>query len=290
MAREGAKYSSAQWQHDRVSRVKSVIGYVKRKYPEWPWPAGVLEWAGSFTAKPFRPKASNRQPMPPDVFGMLVANCRRWAMTAPEEYDATSQPGRAKRLQAMWRRRDGVQFEAILRLGLNCGLDPVDIERITWDDLKLDVAVPHIQFARRKVEGKVGEAVQRVTPLVPSTVKALTQWRVFEAPHGGPVFRTARKGHYSRNCVSHTMKRLRAEAGVDACWSFKHLRNIGPTLARRARLSSDEREAFLGHVVRGTSRFYEDDVDEHYLIPVVNLIGQHYGGGEQVVATPVAST
>jgi hypothetical protein len=59
-------------------------------------------------------------------------------------------------------------------------------------------------------------------------------------------------------------------------------------LAQR-RLYDDERDAFLGHVVRGTSRLYEGDVDETYLVPLVNLIGQHYLDGEQVQDGPLLS-
>ena len=39
---------------------------------------------------------------------------------------------------------------------------------------------------------------------------------------------------------------------------------------------------FLGHVVDGTSRFYEGDVDEAFLVSLVNLIGEQYFDGEHV--------
>lgn len=77
-------------------------------------------------------------------------------------------------------------------------------------------------------------------------------------------------------------RRLADEAGVDRRWSFKHLRNVGPSIAKRAKLPRDEREAFLGHVVDGTSKFYEADVDETFLVNRVNLIGEQYFGGEHV--------
>ncbi len=282
LALEGAKYSSAQWRLDRAKHVKSVIKYVRKKYPEWPWPAGVVDWADSFESRAVRPKARNRAPMPANVVDALIGRCRAWAGTDPEAVDATTQSGRGKRVQARRKRRNGVQFEAILRLALNCALDPIDVERITWEDLKLDAATPYISFARRKVESKIGAAVERITPLLPSTLEALRRWQAYEGGRGGPVFRTASKAKYGRNIVSGTINRLREEAGVGNDWSFKHLRNVGPTLARRARLSRDEREAFLGHVVDGTSRFYEGDVNQTYLIPLVNLIGMQYCGGERV--------
>ncbi len=285
VAREGAKHSP-KWQGSRVAIVKGVLRFVRKRYPEWPWPVGILEWADSYMVRPYRSPAVNREPMPAKTFAALVEQCRTWTHISTTAHDATTQSGRAKRLQAIRTRRDGCQFEAILRLGLNCGLDPVDIERLTWNDLRLTAATPHMRFARRKIERAVGMAVERITPLLPSTVEAVERWRSGGEPHGEWVFRTARAGRYSRNRVAQTMKRLREESGVDGSWSFKHLRNVGPTLARRARLSNDEREAFLGHVVGGTSRFYEGDVDETYLIPLVDLIGEQYFDGEKVEAGP----
>jgi integrase len=242
----------------------------------------VLEWADSYHFKAFKPKAANRRPLPVEVFAALISQCRTWARTDPQAIPATTQSGRGKREQARRKQRDGVQFEGILRLALNCALDPVDVERITWDALKLDARVPHMRFPRRKIEGMTGEALDRLTPLLPSTVDSLLRWREHEMPVGGQVFRTARKGRCGRNRVSATMKRLRDGASVDESWSFKHLRNVGATLGKRGRRSRDERDAFLGHVVDGTSKFYEGDVDETYLIPLVDLIGEQYFGGEHV--------
>ena len=78
-----------------------------------------------------------------------------------------------------------------------------------------------------------------------------------------------------------TLKRLREEAGLQDESTFKHLRNVGPSLGKRAKLSRDERDAFLGHVVDRSSSDYEADVDETYLIDLVNIIGEHYFGGEK---------
>ncbi len=282
LAREGAKYSSTQWKYDRATDVKAVVRYVRKKYPEWPWPTGIVEWADSYDIKPFKPRAANREPMPVDVFDALIEGCRAWARTDPSAIVATTQGGRGRREQARRKRRDGIQFEAILRLALNCGLDPIDIERITWDALKLDACVPHMRFPRRKIEGMTGEAIDRLTPLLPSTVDSLLRWREHERLVGGPVFRTARKGRYGRNSVSAAVKRLREEASVDGSWSFKHLRNVGPTLGKRGKRPRDERDAFLGHVIDGTGKYYEGDVDETYLIPLVDLIGGQYFGSENV--------
>ena len=66
VAGEGARWQSWPRQRDRLTRVKSVLKYVRRKYAEWPWPAGVLEWADSYSVKPHKPQASNREPMKPE--------------------------------------------------------------------------------------------------------------------------------------------------------------------------------------------------------------------------------
>ncbi len=56
------------------------------------------------------------------------------------------------------------------------------------------------------------------------------------------------------------------------------------TLGKRHKRHPDEREAFLGHAVGGgTSRFYEGDVADDYLVPLVNLIGHDYFTGEEVL-------
>lgn len=66
--------------------------------------------------------------------------------------------------------------------------------------------------------------------------------------------------------------------------TFKHLRNIAPSIGKRHRRHPDEREAFLGHAVKGTGRFYEGDVDQTCLVDLVNLIGGDYFDGETVKA------
>jgi hypothetical protein len=96
----------------------------------------------------------------------------------------------------------------------------------------------------------------------------------------GPDFRSPRGTPLTT--ISHTFRRLADEAGVDSRWSFKHFRKVGPSIAKRANLSSDARDAFLGHAVHGSSEFYEDDVDETHLVGLVNLIGEQYFNGEHV--------
>lgn len=71
LAREGGKYSS-KWQGSRVAIVKGVLRFVRKRYPEWPWPVGILEWADSYAVRPYRSPAANREPMPAKTFTTLV--------------------------------------------------------------------------------------------------------------------------------------------------------------------------------------------------------------------------
>jgi integrase len=281
-SRESTQRTCGKWFNDHVATVKSVIKFVRKKYPEWPWPAGVLEWADSYDARPYKPRPSNKQPMPPDVFQSLLSAADEWKRIDTVAFDTSTQAGRARKNQALHTRRDGWQLDAILRLGINCGLDPIDCERITWENLRIDADTPHMRLPCRKVESRIGDSVERITPLLPSTVNALEAWRAFEKRSRGQVFLSAAKGLYRKDRLGRVINRLRESKGISNEWSFKHLRNVVPSLGRRHRRPRDERDAFLGHVVAGTSRFYEGDVDETYLLPLINLLGKHYFDGEKV--------
>ena len=279
VSRQGAK-RSPKWFMDQVKGVKHVLAYCRKKYPEWPWPNGLLEWAGAYTARTIAPKASNREPIPIDVFARLLAEARAWGSIEPAVMAKATQKERAARLHAQRKRREGQQLTTILLLALNCGLDNVDVARVTWANIKLDAALPYLDLPRSKVARRVGQSVTRWTPLLPDVVAQLRTWRTM-APPGDLVFRTARGAAYAADRLSNAMAQLKKAAGVTGASSFKHLRNVGPTLAKRAKLSPDERNAFLGHTVNGTSRFYEGDVDESYLLPLVELIGTQYLDGQR---------
>lgn len=267
---------SAQWFNDHAKQIACVLRQVKRRFPEWPWPPGILEWATGYDAQPHKPDDKNRHPITPELFKRLVGATKVLQTTNHKCFPVDTQSGRAKRLHSMRSRRDGFQLHAILHLAINCALDPVDIERIKWENIQLDTQVPHMRFARTKMTSRVGSPIQRITPLHANTVNALKDWQQFERHATGPVFRTASGGSYTRNRIAQSFNRLRRLAEVDVRWTFKHLRNVGPTLAKRAAMPRDFRDALLGHTVNGSSRFYEGDVDERYLLPLVKMIGDEY--------------
>ncbi len=278
--------SPANWASSMHGRVGLVFRAVKRHNPDWPWPAGITDWIDAWERCPFRPKPSNRQPIPVEAYQDLIRAADRWAQTDPSQFDGSTQAGRAKRRQAAVRRRMGVRMKAILALTLNCGLDPIDVERLRCRHLKLKVDPPHLDLPRKKIQHALGEEVDRRTPLLPSTVAAINRWLDFEATSSDLAFRSAAGGPLSTTHLGRNFRKLANEAGVDKVWSVKHLRNVGPTTAKRAGLPRDMRDAFLGHAVDGTSKFYEGDLDETYLITLVNEIGRVYGDGEKVGRQP----
>ena len=283
--REAAKRKSGKWANDMHGVVKAVFRAVRRHNLDWSWPVGLTDWV-EYERRPYKAKRTNRQPLPVTVFQSLLKTADVWAATDPTTHDSTTQTGRGKRAQALIRQRDGVQMRAALCLLVNAGLDPVDLERVQWSDLRFDDAIPHLALPRQKVLHQVGEEIERHTPLLSATTNSLTQWRKYEPVHSPFVFRSARRATLTGTLLGRTFRRLAAEAGVDPVWSSKHARNIGPSLAKAAGLSIEVRDTFLGHVVRGTHGHYEDDPGPACLLPVVNLIGHDYFGGEQVVSEP----
>ena len=140
--------------------------------------------------------------------------------------------------------------------------------------------------------------MKRKTPLLPSTVDALTRWkswRLREAAesklrsdrHGHEyadvVFTNDKRRPYKSEKISNAFARLAKAVGKKAgAWRLKHLRNVGPTLGKTRGRPTDERTTFLAHSEGGTNRFYEGDVDDDYLVELVNLIGEEYFDGEHV--------
>lgn len=99
------------------------------------------------------------------------------------------------------------------------------------------------------------------------------------APRTEYVFSNDAKRQFVSSKVSNGFVRLRKAAGQQG-YDYQHLRNVGPSIGKRKKRHPDEREAFLAHAVRGTSRYYEGDVDATYLVEFVDLIGNEYFGGE----------
>lgn len=268
---------------DHHAAVSKVLRLAKRKNQAWAFPDGMHEWADDWKLdhRPkYVPKKSNSQPMPVDVFVKLLAVADLWAVTDPSEIDATTQQGRGKKRQALLKQRQGVQFAAVLRLAIH-GLANIDCARIEWADLNdLDGDLPHLDFPRTKCEHKIGYAVDRKTPLLSGCVAALNRWRNFEKPNRN-VFRTSQGRAFTSNSLAQVVEKMREESGSDG-WSFKHLRNVGGTLADKEGMSEMKIDRFLGHTLKRERAKYLGDVGPDYLIDLVNLIGANYFAGQTV--------
>lgn len=283
--RQSKKRTSVKWLRDQHKHVKTVLGLAENEHPNWGFPDGLTKWLDASKHQARRqkyvPKKENRLPLPVAIFAGVLTACEKWASIDPNKIRAATQRGRARRQRAIERRREGIQFAAIVRLAANCALDNVDCARIPPSAMKLDDPLPHMDFPRRKVQRQVGFAVPRLTPLLPSTISAVRRWLDHEPLSSAPtLFRNSRRNVYTHSDLNETFQRLLAAADITAPWTFKHLRNIAPSVRKTARLPQEVSDVVLGHVCEVSSKFYEGDVGADYLLPLVDFVGEQYFGGE----------
>lgn len=274
--RESTRKASNRWHGQLMAAIKCVFNHALPHYAEWAWPAGISDRLRTFTAKRYEPAEANAEPIPPNVFHRLLAQCDVWAASDPERFDKSTQSGRAKRLQALRKRREGRQMRVILELTINCGLNAVDCERIRWSDLKLDGPTPHMDFPRRKTEHSVGKPTARRTPLLPRVIESLESWRAAEPSRDGLVFRTAQGTPVKKDRICRAVGRLCAEAGLDNAFTYRHLRNVGSSLASDHDLPEEKIQRFLGHRPTTISARYKGAKKPEYLQAIVDLIATHY--------------
>jgi integrase len=275
------------WYNEQHTRLATVFRAVRRDKPSWPWLPGLADWLSGWDSKKHQAERHHRKPMPVDVFDKLLAACDAVA-DSPDNYGTDSQSDLAKRRHAKLHKIEAARMSCMIKLAANAALGNIDLCRICWQNCKLDAPVPHMDFPRQKTLKTVGVAIDRLTPLLPNVVMALKElWGL--DPTNGYVFKTAQRGPYTRYGLDKAIMRLFRRAKVKD-WTFKHIRNIAPSLGRRHKRARDERDAILGHAVGGTSKFYEDDVDETYLVDLVNLVGQAYFGGDKITIPAKLST
>ena len=89
-----------------------------------------------------------------------------------------------------------------------------------------------------------------------------------------------RRNLYTHSDLNETFGRLKVAACITDPWTFKHLRNIAPSIRKAARLPQEVSDVVLGHVCEVSSKFYEGDVGADYLLPLVDFVGEQYFGGE----------
>jgi integrase len=282
--------NSPIWVNHRLASVTNILGYLVRA-TDWHFPPGISEWI-QFHYLPYKAGKKNKAVFEVSRFSALLDKCEEWKTQTQEQF--LTEWGKDKNLDEKQVKyagcrhhqrlvRSGYMFAAVLRIKIQCGYDNIDVCRLKMSHLHIDGEKPYISLPRQKVAGMIGEAIPRNTPLLPSTVKHLKAWIDFEQPKGEYIF-TSDRGtpmeDYPNNLIR-AFNALASAAGVKNGQSLKHMRNVGPSLGKRAKLTRDERDAFLGHVVtRSTSDHYEDELPPEYLAEIVNLIGKEYFGGE----------
>jgi len=275
---EAAK-RSAHWHGQLMTAVGTIFRYCLQHYVDWSWPSGINERLKAYTPREYEPAESNAEPTPPDVFRAWLRRCDVWVAADPEELERSTQSGKARRLQAVRKRRRGIRTKIVLQLALNCGLNGSDFERIYWANLHLDEPTPFLELPRKKVRRSAGRAIDRRTPLVGRVTAALRAWRETEQP-GCPdrhVLLTHQGTALNGTLISQNVSTLIDEAGLDHTYTFKHLRNVGPTLGFNAGLPEEMVDLFLGHNrQKRSSRFYRERATPEYVKPIVDLIEQAY--------------
>lgn len=270
-ARRLGKDRSGKWIRDALSAPATVFRLVKRK-TDWPFPAGLMEWTNSHDPIPYKPKADNKRALTPDEFGKLIAACREWETADPEQFPADTQSGRAMRLVAARKQREGIMLQALFHLAV-FGFDIVDFEKLQWENLSLDTDPATVDLPRSKTEWKTGAPVPRLIPLLPEQVQALKKWKPYAT---GPfVFTSSRGAPYCTTAFSKAYAKLQKAAGVKT--NFKHFRNIPGTVARNATLPDWLPQAVLGHTPTSVlGQHYCESPQPSALLPLVNLIGDAY--------------
>lgn len=291
--------------NDQLTPIAAILKVANRRMRDDVFPAAWRAWV-EFDKSTYKPGLHNREPMPVAVFDACLKQAEDWASIdikaaaeAMPVRGANTQTARANNFRQATRiKRAGYMMRVVLRLCCNAGCDPIDLERLRWKDLRLTKALPLFMLPRVKAEGQIGMSMPRKTPLLPSTVEALRQWRTWRnreiaAAKGAAreranhtrdcVFANDRRRPFTSDKISHAFARLAKAVGKKADdWRLKHLRNVGATLGRRHKRHPDERTTFLAHSEGGTNHFYEGDVGEDYLVALVNLIGEEYFDGDQV--------
>ena len=81
---------------------------------------------------------------------------------------------------------------------------------------------------------------------------------------------------YSEDDFLESLMAVLHETGHGSTFSFKHIRNVGPTLGAAAGVGDDRIARFLGHELRLTSRYYRGRQPVDFVKPIIDLIARDY--------------
>lgn len=266
---------SNDWYARRVKSLRGVFNLCIKK-DSLPLPDGLAKWLAAIESRPVVPDATNKKALPPEIFKAMIRICEQWAALDVDAMPKETQADKARRNRAWERKRNAVQFLAILKLSCQAGFGSKDVCRLEWTDFHLDAKQPYIDFSRGKSAWRTGVATARVIPLLPATVKALKAWRDYETPNG-LAFRNSQRGQWKHDHIARNFGIIKKASKHDSFWSFKHLRNIPGNVGRDAKLADWIAQATLGHTPSSLiGKRYIDDPQPAALLPLVKAIAARY--------------
>lgn len=224
---------SNKWYNDQFTPVAAILKFARRKL-DCDFPDGLRDWI-EFDKKKHTSAKSNREPMPVEVFRDLLSKAEEWSMMDVDVYlSSLDIKGKnpnlilaGKKKQAIAMKRAGVVWSAVLRICCNAGCNSVDIGRMEWREhlATLDSDFPYLDFPRGKMKRTTGGVIERMTPLLPSTVTALKRLREMRqtetALHRHLVFANDAKRPFQGDHLSRGFDRLRTAIGNGNGWSLK---------------------------------------------------------------------
>lgn len=286
-----------RWIAESIKPICAVLDFCRRK-TDWRFPEALPGWFDCFDrGGRHKPAPHNARRMPVETFKaalefvgkMAGIDVQRYAESRP----ITATDPRTRNLQksnnlkqAHRIKRFGVLWSAILRFAANTDADNSDICCLEWKHLHLDGPTPFVELPRSKT------SEYRQIPLLPSTVQALKRWAEYEPQpaYTECVFRNDGKRPLVSEKVWEGFDRIR-DALPESLrkhpdgneWSFKHIRNVGTNVGKDHGIRVELREAFQGHAYKGMNLFYEEGFDYRAMVPLVNMIGETYLGGEHIL-------
>lgn len=254
------KGKSAKTINDSFKPIEAILKTARTRMPDKTFPDGLSDWFSVFSTLPYKPKATNRAPIPVDIFKSLLANAETWIQNKKTE-------------------RDGLLVHACLCLAVNTGSTSIDLARLKWSELLLDSDIPLFTQPRTKTETNEDMTIPVKTPLLPQTVASLKRWKQYQDKHykSDSFFVTVRGLPLSEaKKVIHLFADIRRITKDINGWEARHCRNIGETLRRNNQLPADMGTAWLRHSENGTNLFYRGEAPDDYLMPLIDIIGKTY--------------
>ncbi len=272
--------------NDHLGIFGQITNFCRVNKPDLRVPAHFDTWNRQYLLKETVAESDdNKEPMPVDVF------CKMLKAAANPTPVATATTFGARNAQRQ-KKYEAIRNGALLRFMLNFAADPIDCERLKWNHLALDDELPACTLPRIKVAKKVGKPIKRNTPMLPSTVDALRQLRQHDGHSDFVFLDTEQNQPLTSSGVSQAITRLAKAAkgkrlredGTYGQWTAKYLRNVGSSLGVTwgHNLNAILIDRFLGHAIKTEAKKYIGKHSAESLIPIVNLIGEHYCNGERI--------